>query len=146
MRHRFPPPFAQPVRGQHEGDRFPRGSLLLCVCRQRAFGYVSWLDLDRRFPATARSGAQRLDGKEIALRVSLTDAGVRDLPARATVPIPERQFVVHYSDGNHQNVGRTQRASRTPYRNTDDDNHLSGADNDSVDMAAQLRNAAAVVR
>src|SRR3984893_7883724 len=65
MRHRFPPPFAQPVRGQHEGDRFPRGSLVQCVCRQRAFGCVSWHNLDRRFPATARPGAQRPDGKEV---------------------------------------------------------------------------------
>src|ERR1700738_4325813 len=89
MRRRFPPPFAQPVRGQHGGDRFPRGSLLQCVYRQRAFGCVSWHNLDRRFPATAPPGAQRPDGKEVALRVGLADGGVRDLPARATVLIPE---------------------------------------------------------
>src|SRR6202140_672210 len=87
MRHRFPPPFAQPVRGQHEGDRFPRGSLLQCVYQQRAFGCVLWHNLDRRFPATAPPGAQRRDGKEVALRVRLADGGVRDLPARATVQI-----------------------------------------------------------
>jgi hypothetical protein len=33
--------------------RAESNSLLQCVCRQRAFGYVSWHDLDRRFPATA---------------------------------------------------------------------------------------------
>ena len=31
------------------------------------------------------------DGKEVALRVGFADGGVRDLPAQATVPIPERQ-------------------------------------------------------
>jgi hypothetical protein len=43
-------------------------------------------------------------------------------------------------------VGRAQRASQTPYRNADADNPLSGADDDSGDKAAQLRNTAAVVR
>src|SRR5580698_940481 len=65
MRHRFPPPFAQPVRGQHEGDRFPRGSLLQCVCRQRAFGCVLWHILDHQFPATVPPGVRRPDGKEV---------------------------------------------------------------------------------
>src|ERR1700730_2854178 len=103
---------------------------------QRAFGYVSWHDLDRRFPATAPPGAQRPDGKEVALRVGLADAGVRDLPARATVPIPERQCVVHHNDDNHQNGERAQRASQTPYRIADTDNPLRGADADSGDTAA----------
>ena len=49
------------VRGQHGGDRFPRGSLLQCVYRQLALGCLSWHNLDRRFPATAPPGAQRPD-------------------------------------------------------------------------------------
>src|ERR1700731_2212077 len=112
---------------------------------QRAFGYVSWHDLDHRFPATAPPGAQRPDGKEVALRVELADAGVRDLPAPATVPIPERQCVVHHNDSNHQNVGRAHRASQTPYRNAAADNPLNGDDDDSGDTAAQLRSTAPVV-
>ena len=62
------------------GDRFPRGSLLQCVYRQRAFGCVSWHNLDRRFPATAPPGAQQPDRKEVALRVRLADAGVQAYP------------------------------------------------------------------
>ena len=50
----------------------------------------------------------RPDGKEVALRVLPADAGVRDLPARATVPIPERSCVLHRNDGSHQSVERPQ--------------------------------------
>ena len=42
--HRFPPPFAQLVRGQPAVDRFPCESLVQYVCRQRAFGSGSWDD------------------------------------------------------------------------------------------------------
>jgi hypothetical protein len=39
-----------------------------------------------------------------------------------------RRSPVHRTDGNHQSVGRQQRASQKPYRNVDTDNPLSGAD------------------
>jgi hypothetical protein len=45
-----------------------------------------------------------------------------------------------------KNVERAQRASQTPYRNGGTDNSLSGADDDSGDTVAQLRNTAAIVR
>jgi hypothetical protein len=37
MRHRSPLPFARLAGGEHPDDRFSRGSLLQCVCRQRTF-------------------------------------------------------------------------------------------------------------
>jgi hypothetical protein len=55
-------------------------SRLQCVYLQRAFGCVSWYNLERRSPATAPPRAQRPDVKEVALRVWLADGGVRDLP------------------------------------------------------------------
>jgi hypothetical protein len=116
--------------------RLPTASVLL-----RVVAY-----LERRFPATASPGAQQPDGKEVALRVRLADAGVQDLPVRATVPIPERQCVVHHDDGSHQNVGRAHRASQTPYRKGGIDNPSSGADDDSGDTTAQFRSTDPVVR
>src|SRR5580704_16690551 len=82
MRHGFPPSFAQPVRGQHGGDRFPRASLLQCVYRQRAFGCVLRHNLAAVSGNTAPPGAQRPDDKEVALRVALADGGVPDYPLR----------------------------------------------------------------
>ena len=83
-----------------------RESLIQCVFRQRAFGCVSWHDLDRQFPVAARPGAPQPDGKEVALRVWLANAGVRDLPARATVSIPERQSNVGFRPHAQKTSGK----------------------------------------
>jgi hypothetical protein len=137
MRHRFPPPFAQPVREQHGGDRFPRGSLLQYVCRQRAFGYVSWHDLDRRFPVTARPERRSLTVRKLRCEFGL------QMPEFGTYPLGQ-QF--RHRRGNESfttmtatvKTGGAHRASQTSYRNADADNPLSGADDNSGDTAAQL--------
>src|ERR1700726_1068663 len=54
----------------------PRDLLFNVFADRRAFGCMSWHDLDRRFPATARPGASQPDGKEVVLQVWLADAFV----------------------------------------------------------------------
>jgi putative addiction module CopG family antidote len=61
---------------------------------------------DRRFPAAAPPGAQRPDGKEVALRVRPADGGVRDLPAWATVPVLQK-----VESGRYENASEVVRAA-----------------------------------
>src|SRR5258707_3792739 len=67
MHHRFPPPFAQLVRGQPAVDRFPCESLVQYVCRQRAFGSGSWHDSGLQLLTALDLTAIRHEGCDVTL-------------------------------------------------------------------------------
>jgi hypothetical protein len=49
-------------------DALARASLVQCVCRERAFGYVSWHDLDHADAILVQSRPGRLPGRDTSYR------------------------------------------------------------------------------